>query len=158
MCPTKQRDLADGIGPARRLLTLGSPLALGSDSHAVVDPFEEMRALELDERLASGARGIFSAHQLLEAATSAGYAALGVPTGGRLSPGAPADFVTVLLTDRPGRRSRGFPPGWGRPFRLPGRRHRCGGIRPAPCPRGQHLLVGDVAGALRAAINALAWP
>ena len=30
------------------------PLTLGSDSHAVVDLFEEMRAVELDERLATG--------------------------------------------------------------------------------------------------------
>ena len=54
-----------------------------------------MRALELDERLASRQRGNFSTAQLLEAATTAGYSALGVPGGGRLSPGAPADFVLV---------------------------------------------------------------
>ncbi len=159
MCPTTERDLADGIGPARRLLTLGSPLALGSDSHAVVDPFEEMRALELDERLASGARGNFSAHQLLEAATSAGYAALGVPTGGRLSPGAPADFVTVSL-DGPALA------GVAGDFLLEAAVFSSGRgdvtdvvVSGRPLVRdGQHLLVGDVAGALRAAINALAWP
>ena len=53
ICPTTERDLADGIGPARRLLDAGSPLSLGSDQHAVIDPFEEMRGLEMHERLVS---------------------------------------------------------------------------------------------------------
>ena len=50
-CPTTERDLADGIGPARALADAGCPLSLGSDSHAVIDLFEEARAVELDERL-----------------------------------------------------------------------------------------------------------
>ena len=45
----------------------GSPLTLGSDSHAVVDLFEEMRAVELDERLATQERGHWSADELLAA-------------------------------------------------------------------------------------------
>ena len=59
-CPTTEADLADGIGPARRLFEAGSPLALGSDQHAVIDPFAELRGLELHERLASGERGRFT--------------------------------------------------------------------------------------------------
>ncbi len=43
-CPTTERDLADGVGPARELADAGAALTLGSDSHAVVDIFEEMRA------------------------------------------------------------------------------------------------------------------
>ena len=39
----------------RRLRRGRSPLTLGSDSHAVIDLFEEARAVELDERLASEA-------------------------------------------------------------------------------------------------------
>lgn len=97
ICPTTERDLGDGIGQAPHLLHLGSPLCLGSDSHAVIDPFEEMRALELNARLGCGRRGIFSAVQLLEASTSAGYAAIGDLAGGRLEVGAPADFVTLSL-------------------------------------------------------------
>ena len=38
LCPTTERDLADGIGPARALHDAGAPLSLGSDQHAVVDP------------------------------------------------------------------------------------------------------------------------
>jgi formiminoglutamate deiminase len=95
MCPTTERDLADGIGPARALTRAGSPLALGSDSHAVIDPFEEARALELDERLASERRGHWAAAGLLAAASADGHAALGWPEAGRLEAGAPADLVTV---------------------------------------------------------------
>jgi cytosine/adenosine deaminase-related metal-dependent hydrolase len=97
MCPTTERDLADGIGPARALADAGAPLALGSDSNAVVDLFEELRALELDERLASELRGHWPAAGLLRAATADGHAALGWPDAGRIEPGARADLVTVSL-------------------------------------------------------------
>lgn len=97
MCPTTERDLADGIGPARELASAGSPLALGSDSHAVIDMFEEARALELDERLARQTRGHFDAAEILTAATAGGHAALGWPEAGRIAPGAPADLVAVSL-------------------------------------------------------------
>ena len=63
-CPTTERDLADGIGPARRLHDAGATLTLGSDSHAVIDLFEEMRAVEMHERLASQRRGHWSAAEL----------------------------------------------------------------------------------------------
>ncbi|MGB8384535.1 MAG: formimidoylglutamate deiminase, partial [Dermatophilaceae bacterium] len=95
VCPTTERDLADGIGPARALADAGSPLCLGSDQHAVVDPFEEVRGLEMHERLSSGERGRFTAAELLDALCANGYAALGWPEGGRLEAGALADFVTV---------------------------------------------------------------
>ena len=97
LCPTTERDLADGIGPARRLAEAGAALATGSDSHAVIDPFEEARAIELDERLATGVRGAHRAPDLLRAATAGGYAALGWPEGGRLEPGALADLTTLSL-------------------------------------------------------------
>ena len=51
-CPTTERDLGDGIGPAPALLAGRGLFSLGSDSHAVIDLFEEARAVELDERLA----------------------------------------------------------------------------------------------------------
>jgi len=97
LCPTTERDLADGIGPARRLIDAGARLSLGSDSHAVIDVLEEARAVELDERLASGIRGVHTAASLLEAATAGGYDCLGWEGGGRLAAGAPADLVTVSL-------------------------------------------------------------
>ncbi|MGI5450101.1 formimidoylglutamate deiminase [Streptomyces sp. CA-243310] len=97
MCPTTERDLADGIGPATRLQHAGSPLSLGSDSHAVIDLLEEARAMELNERLRSRTRGHWTAHALLAAATEDGHAALGLPDAGRLETGALADFTTIAL-------------------------------------------------------------
>ena len=97
LCPTTERDLADGIGPARELADAGAPLSLGTDSHAVIDPFEEARGVELDERLRSHERGRFTVAELLTAATAAGHAALGWDDGGRIAPGARADLVTVGL-------------------------------------------------------------
>jgi formiminoglutamate deiminase len=94
-CPTTERDLGDGIGPARELLDAGVRLCLGSDSHAVVDGFEEWRALELNERLASRTRGRFDVAQLFTAATD--HASIGWPEVGRIEAGAAADLVTVDL-------------------------------------------------------------
>ncbi|TCP51932.1 formiminoglutamate deiminase [Tamaricihabitans halophyticus] len=93
MCPTTERDLGDGIGPARRVHDAGAPLSLGSDSHAVIDPFEEARALELDERLGSQSRGQFSVLELRAAATN--HASLGWPEAGQLAVGYAADLVTI---------------------------------------------------------------
>jgi formiminoglutamate deiminase len=96
-CPTTERDLADGIGPSAALRVAGSPLTVGSDSHAVIDLFEEMRAVELNERLASQTRGTWSADELLHAATEVGHRSLGFGDAGRIEPGARADLVTVRL-------------------------------------------------------------
>ncbi|MFI5689262.1 formimidoylglutamate deiminase [Streptomyces sp. NPDC051636] len=97
MCPTTERDLADGIGPAAALQRAGSPLSLGSDSHAVVDLLEEARAMELNERLRTRTRGHWTAAALLRAASADGHAALGWDDAGRLERGALADFTTIAL-------------------------------------------------------------
>ncbi|MGH3742014.1 MAG: formimidoylglutamate deiminase, partial [Micromonosporaceae bacterium] len=121
-CPTTERDLADGVGPAHALVEAGAVLSVGSDSHAVIDLFEEARAVELDERLVTGRRGCHTAESLLAAATEGGAVAAGFagPSGsgssggsrgtgtgaggdadvspeGRIAPGARADFVAVRL-------------------------------------------------------------
>ncbi|MEV7736882.1 formimidoylglutamate deiminase [Streptomyces sp. NPDC088921] len=97
MCPTTERDLADGIGPAVALQRRGSPLSLGSDSHAVIDLLEEARAMELNERLRTRRRGHWTAAALLRAASADGHAALGWDGAGTLEPGALADFTTIAL-------------------------------------------------------------
>ncbi|MFE0886394.1 formimidoylglutamate deiminase [Streptomyces rochei] len=97
MCPTTERDLADGIGPAVALQQAGSPLSLGSDSHAVVDLLEEARAMELNERLRTRTRGHWTAAALLRAASADGHAALGWDDAGTIEPGARADLATVAL-------------------------------------------------------------
>jgi formiminoglutamate deiminase len=97
ICPTTERDLADGIGPARRLHEAGATLTLGSDSHAVIDMIEEMRAVEMHERLASQKRGHWSALELLAAATYDGHRSLGFDDAGRIASGQRADLVTIDL-------------------------------------------------------------
>jgi formiminoglutamate deiminase len=87
LCPTTERDLADGVGPAAALAAAGCELRVGSDSHAVVDLFEEARAVELHQRLATGRRGHHSPASLITAATA----------GGALRPGEPADLCAVRL-------------------------------------------------------------
>ncbi|WP_392891366.1 formimidoylglutamate deiminase [Streptomyces sp. LN699] len=156
MCPTTERDLADGIGPATRLQHAGSPLSLGSDSHAVIDLLEEARAMELNERLRSRTRGHWTAHALLSAATEDGHAALGLPDAGRLEIGALADFTTIALDSV---RTAGPLP------RLAAEtavfaasaadvRHSVVGGRHV-VRDGAHTLVGDVAAALSESIAAV---
>jgi formiminoglutamate deiminase len=87
LCPTTERDLADGIGPAAALAAAGCPLRVGSDSHAVADLFEEARAVELDERLSTGRRGVHPPGALLAAATA----------GAALRAGEQADLCAVGL-------------------------------------------------------------
>jgi formiminoglutamate deiminase len=94
-CPTTERDLADGIGPARALAEAGARLSLGSDQHAVIDPFEEVRGLEMHERLASNERGRFTPDELMAAASVDGYRSLGWQGAGVIADGAVADFVVV---------------------------------------------------------------
>jgi formiminoglutamate deiminase len=90
MCPTTERDLADGIGDA------GPRLSLGSDSHAIIDLFEEARAVELNLRLKTERRGHFKAVDLLRAATN--HQSLGWDDVGQIAPGFQADFITLDLS------------------------------------------------------------
>ena len=96
-CPTTERDLADGIGPALELLGAGSPLCLGSDQHAVIDLIEEARALEMHERLISHERGRKQPPELVTALTANGHRALGWNDAGRIEVGMRADLVAVRL-------------------------------------------------------------
>jgi formiminoglutamate deiminase len=152
-CPTTERDLADGIGPARALVDAGSRLSLGSDSHAVIDLFEEARAVELDERLRPEQRGHFAAAELMDAATVAGHAAIGWPAAGRIAEGAPADLVTVGLDSV---RLAGTEPGPEIVFAATAADVRDVMVGGREVVRdGRHVLLGDVAGRLASAVHAL---
>jgi len=98
-CATTERDLGDGLGPSAQLAEAGVSLSVGSDSHAVIDLFEEMRGIELHARLSGGRRGLFAPEALLAAATSNGSSSLGF-SGNGLEIGSPADFV-VIQPDSP---------------------------------------------------------
>jgi formiminoglutamate deiminase len=155
-CPTTEADLADGIGPARDLADAGSPLTLGSDSHAVIDVLEEARRVELGERLATQERGHFTAAELASAATTAGHASLAWPEAGDLVAGGLADFCTVAL-DSP--RTAGAPTAAALEAVIFGAsaadvRHLVVGGRDVVI-EGRHTLVPDVPGALAAAIAAV---
>ena len=153
--PTTERDLGDGLGPARALAVAGVPVALGSDSNAVVDLLEEARGLELHERLRSGSRGHWTAGQLLTAATAAGHASLGWPEAGRLEVGALADLTTVGLGSV---RVAGAAPGTlAESVVFAGSAadvtHLVVGGRTV-VSGGRHQLLGDVSALLRAAVPA----
>jgi len=95
-CPTTERDLADGIGPSDQLVNAGSPLCLGTDSHAVIDMFEEARAVEMHQRLITNKRGVHRSGDLLAAATIHGASSLGSKNHGVIA-GANADFISLSL-------------------------------------------------------------
>ena len=95
MCPTTERDLGDGIGPTAEFAAHEIPMAVGSDSHAVIDLFEESRALELDERLRSQSRGVHSAADLFKMASVNGHRSLGWTDAGTIGLGQRADLVAL---------------------------------------------------------------
>ena len=117
ICPTTERWLADGIGPTREMADAGIELTIGSDSQAVIDPFEEMRLLELHQRLITGTTGSHDVSSLVQAGT-AGRAlevggtldlvvvdpesprTAGVPTRGVPFAAISADITTVLVGGR----------------------------------------------------------
>lgn len=107
LCPTTERDLADGLPRLYDLVALegdGPPaeVTVGTDQHAQIDMFEEMRGVELHERLRTGRRGTLAPTALHDAACDNGHVRLGwgsadAPEAGILRPGARADLVTVGL-------------------------------------------------------------
>jgi formiminoglutamate deiminase len=155
LCPLTEADLADGVGPAPALAAAGSPLALGSDGHSVIDLLEEARWLELSQRLVTRRRGHFSAADLATAATVRGHACLGWPDAGEIVPGAYADLVTLSL-DSPRLAGGGSDPlaavfAAGTAADV---RHVV--VSGADVVRdGRHLLVDDVPAELAAAIGAV---
>lgn len=88
VCPTTEGDLGDGFAPTGALSAAGVPLSIGSDSHAVIDPFAELRTLEYQARAQAGARCVLVDDQgavgprLLQIGSQHGYAALGLERAG----------------------------------------------------------------------------
>ena len=155
MCPLTEADLADGVGPAPALAAAGSPLALGSDGHSVIDLIEEARWLELSQRLVTRRRGHFTAAGLATAATVAGHAcrAAGRGRAGARCVRRPGDDFARFA---PAGRRRQRPAGGGLRRGHRGRRQACGRGRRADVVRdGYHLLVDDVPGELAAAVSAV---
>ena len=105
LCPSTEANLGDGLFPLQPFLEQGGRIAIGSDSHVSINPFEELRWLEYGQRLISQSRNVAAiarpqtGRSLFEAATSGGAAACG-HGGAGLEAGAYADLV-VLDDDSP---------------------------------------------------------
>ncbi len=98
VCPTTELDLGDGFFPAWKV---SGPVCIGSDSHAAIDPFAELRAIELHSRAVLGRRNVLPhegedglAAHLIHAGTASGAHALGIPAG-RIACGQLADLVAI---------------------------------------------------------------
>jgi formimidoylglutamate deiminase len=100
-CPTTERNLGDGVVPVDAYFDAGVRVALGSDSQIQIDLLEDARELEYHLRLRKMERNVLApmlAQRLFDCATVNGAASIGFD-GGRITPGAPADFFTVDLND-----------------------------------------------------------
>ena len=105
LAPTTEADLGDGVFAARNYLRRGGAFGIGSDSNTAVDPFAELRLLELTQRLFRLERNVLAGSTLpvgqflYELAAAGGARALAQPVG-VISRGARADLV-VLNADDP---------------------------------------------------------
>ena len=98
LCPTTECDLGDGVPRTAELFERGVPLCVGSDSHAVIDPFTELRMAEYQARAATGRRCVLTdetgavAPALVTIGHDHGYRALALDGEG--------DTVTLDTTNR----------------------------------------------------------
>ncbi len=104
LCPSTEANLGDGLFPLHDFLTHGGRIAIGSDSHISINPFEELRWLEYGQRLASQSRNVVSLRdshvgsELFVRALEGGVSASGQGVAG-IAPGAPADLVALCDDD-----------------------------------------------------------
>ena len=100
LCPSTEANLGDGLFPLRKLLERGGQIAIGSDSHITINPFEELRWLEYGQRLITLTRNVAAIRRpqtgrsLFEQSLEGGAAACGQPAAG-LKKGALADLITL---------------------------------------------------------------
>ena len=105
LCPSTEANLGDGLFPLHHFLEEGGSIAIGSDSHVSMNPFEELRWLEYGQRLATQSRNVVSLRhshvgsELFARVLEGGAMAGGQDTVG-LAKAAPADLV-VLSDDDP---------------------------------------------------------
>ncbi len=100
LCPSTEANLGDGLFPLHDFLSQGGRIAIGSDSHVSINPFEELRWLEYGQRLVTQSRNVVSfskshvGSELFERTLVGGAAASGQ---GRphLEVGAAADLLVL---------------------------------------------------------------
>ncbi|MDH3621154.1 MAG: formimidoylglutamate deiminase [Gammaproteobacteria bacterium] len=100
LCPSTEANLGDGLFPLHEYLEHGGRIAIGSDSHISINPFEELRWLEYGQRLVSRSRNVASLRdshvgsELFARALEGGASAAGHELTG-IEAGAPADLVVL---------------------------------------------------------------
>ena len=109
-CPTTEANLGDGFLPAHALMSAGVPICIGSDSHIVVNPMEELRLIENNERLQRRRRNVLAglmqptpgsmrvAPGLLQSGALHGGAALSIDAG-QIKIGLHADLIALDRND-----------------------------------------------------------
>ncbi|WP_437549821.1 formimidoylglutamate deiminase [Sorangium sp. So ce367] len=108
LCPTTERDLGDGLPDVGALRAAGARLCVGIDSHVITDPFEDMRGVELGERLRTGRRvtlrgegGATPAEALWEIGSQRGAEACGfADPGGSISVRRDAPALAMVREER----------------------------------------------------------
>jgi len=104
LCPSTEANLGDGLFPLHPYLAADGRIAIGSDSHISINPFEELRWLEYGQRLASQSRNVVSLRdshvgsELFARALEGGARASGQDLVG-IREGAPADLVALADDD-----------------------------------------------------------
>lgn len=104
LCPSTEANLGDGLFALHGFLSNDGRIAIGSDSHVSINPFEELRWLEYGQRLVTETRNVVSLRgshvgsELFLRALEGGATASGQQAVG-LVPGANADFVVLSDSD-----------------------------------------------------------
>ena len=101
LCPTTEGNLGDGLFRLADWLEQDGMIAIGTDSHVVIDPFEELRWLEYGQRTHSLRRTIGASvdrpntgSRLLQAVLEGGRRSMGRPIG-RIENGSRADLIVL---------------------------------------------------------------
>ena len=100
LCPSTEANLGDGLFPLAAFLEQGGRIAIGSDSHIAINPFEELRWLEYGQRLLAEQRNIAAigtcntGRSLFERASCGGALAAGTASG-RIENGCVADLLVL---------------------------------------------------------------
>ena len=101
ICPLTEANLGDGIFPMMDFMAHNGRIAIGSDSHIRIDPFEELRLIEYSQRYQSLGRACLANQQhlspgfnLAKACYSGGEQSLKLNVG-QLRNGFKADFIEL---------------------------------------------------------------
>ena len=113
LCPTTEGNLGDGLFRLPDWLDVGGRIAIGTDSHVVIDPFEELRWLEYGQRthmlrrtVAASPGTPHTGARLFRSVLEGGRQSMGRPIG-RIEQGSRADLIVLdsehpRLVERPG--------------------------------------------------------